>query len=210
MVHSPSPARRRLLAWLALLPFAPPAFPQARLAPTPSQTEGPFYPTRLPAERGADLTRAAGGNGVARGTILYLTGRVLRPDGKPLAAAQLELWQCDALGTYHHVGERGPQDANFQGYGATGTDADGRFAFKTIRPVSYPGRMPHLHLKLAHPAALPLTTQLYVAGDSAAGDGVVRWSGQDVLQRLSIALSPAAGRESGAVEASYTFVLAAA
>jgi len=88
------------------------------------------------------------------------------------------------------------------------TDSDGRYAFKTIRPVPYPGRTPHLHLKLAHPDAKPLTTQLYVAGDSAAGDGVIRWSGADVYARLSMTLAPATGKEPGAVAASYGFVLA--
>ena len=208
MVRYPSSVRRRLLAWLALVPLAPVAFAQKRLVPTPAQTEGPFYPRELPADRDGDLTRVAGRNGVAQGTVLYLTGAVLRHDGKPLSGARIELWQCDALGAYHHVGGSGQEDPNFQGYGAVTAEADGRFAFKTIRPVPYLGRMPHLHVKLAHPTAVPLTTQLYVAGDSAAGDGVARGSGGEVQARLTMALAPAAGREAGAVQASYTFVLA--
>jgi protocatechuate 3,4-dioxygenase, beta subunit len=199
--------RRRLLGWLALLSFAPMARGQQRLGPTPSQTEGPFYPRTLPAERDGDLTRVAGRSGVAQGTILYLSGTVVRTDGKPLAGALVELWQCDALGTYHHVGESGPQDENFQGYGSMTADAGGRYAFTTIRPVAYPGRTPHLHLKLRHPDAKPLTTQLYVAGDSTAGDSVVRWSGGDVHERLSMTLAPA-GKEPGPMAATYDFVLA--
>lgn len=209
MYRHVSPHRRRLLAWLALLPFVASANAQQRRIPTPSQTEGPFYPRTLPAERDGDLTRVAGRTGVAQGTLLYLTGTVVRIDGAPLAGAVVELWQCDALGTYHHVGEGGPQDENFQGYGVVTAGADGRYSFKTIRPVPYPGRTPHLHLKLRHPDAKALTTQLYVAGDSTAGDGVIRWSGADVHERLSITLLPAAGKEQGSVAANYEFVLAA-
>jgi len=204
-----SSQRRRLLGWLALLPFVSTArAQQQRLVPTPAQTEGPFYPRTIPAERDGDLTRVAGRAEVAQGTILYLSGTVAGTDGAPLKGAVVELWQCDAFGTYHHVGESGRQDARFQGYGVVTTDSDGRYAFKTIRPVPYPGRTPHLHLKLAHPDAKPLTTQLYVAGDSAAGDGVIRWSGADVYARLSMTLAPATGKEPGAVAASYGFVLA--
>ncbi len=207
MDHPSSPTRRRLVVGLAALPLAPAAFAQQRLTPTPAQTEGPFYPRESPADRDGDLTRIAGAKGIAQGTILYLSGRVLRTDGQPFAGAQLELWQCDALGTYHHVGESGRQDPNFQGYGSVKADAEGRYQFKTIRPVAYSGRSPHLHFKLAHPAAVPLTTQLYVAGDSTAGDVVARWSGASSVERLSFKLAPAAGREAGTVEGNYTFVL---
>jgi protocatechuate 3,4-dioxygenase beta subunit len=181
----------------------------ATLAPTPSQTEGPFYPRSLPADRDGDLTKVAGRSKPAQGTVLYLAGAVRRTDGKVLAGAVVELWQCDAMGVYHHVGESGPLDENFQGYGAVTADAEGRYAFKTIRPVSYPGRTPHLHLKLRHAEAAPLTTQLYVAGDSTSGDGVVRYSGPDTHARLSMQVTPVSGKEPGALAASYDFVLLA-
>jgi protocatechuate 3,4-dioxygenase beta subunit len=150
--------RRRLLALLATLPLAGRAAGQARLPPTPAQTEGPFYPRTLPADRDGDLTQVAGRSGQAQGTILYLSGMVVRTDGTPLGGVMLELWQCDALGTYHHVGAGGAEDPNFQGYGAVVSAADGRYAFKTIRPVPYPGRTPHLHFKLTPPSAPPLVT----------------------------------------------------
>jgi protocatechuate 3,4-dioxygenase beta subunit len=205
------PARRRVAAALGALAFGaalPRAGAQRALVPTPSQTEGPFYPRSLPADRDADLTRVAGRSGRARGVPLYLSGRVLSHDGDPLAGAAIELWQCDATGRYHHVGDPGPLDDDFQGYGATTADAQGRFAFVTIRPVAYPGRPPHLHFKLKHPSTPELTTQLYVAGDDARGDSVLSFSPRGTRERLSIALANAPEREPGALAATYDFVLA--
>lgn len=203
-----APRRRALggIAAIALLPL--PLSAQAALAPTPAQTEGPFYPRTMPADRDADLTQVAGRSGRALGTPLYLTGRVLTRDGKPRPGAVVELWQCDALGRYHHVGDdSGPRDDNFQGYGATTADAAGRYAFKTIRPVAYPGRPPHLHIKVRPPGADVLTTQLYVRGDATAGDVVLGSSPRGTIEQLSLALAPAAGREPGALAANFDFVV---
>lgn len=203
-----SATRRRALAALAagVLGSALPAVADAEtrpLAPTPADAEGPFYPRSLPADRDADLTRVAGRGGVAQGTLLYLAGTVRRTDGTPLPGTTVELWQCDALGVYHHVGATEAQDENFQGYGVVVTDAEGRYAFKSIRPVAYPGRPPHLHLKLTPKAGSALTTQLYVRGD---GGPTSMFVGRD-RDRLSLALAPAAGREPGALAAEYDFVL---
>lgn len=178
------------------------------LPPTPAQAEGPFYPKTLPADRDADLTQIAGRPGAARGTRLYLSGRVLGRDGRPVAGASVELWQCDSYGRYHHAGDDGlPRDDDFQGYGTATTDADGRYAFKTIRPVPYGGRPPHLHVKLRASGAAGLTTQLYVAGDSVTGDAVLGRSPRGTLERLTLKPAPAAGRESGALGATFDFVL---
>jgi protocatechuate 3,4-dioxygenase beta subunit len=201
--------RRRLMLSLAALACAAPhgVYAQAALMATPAQAEGPFYPRTLPAERDGDLTRIAGHAERAKGTPLYLSGRVLARDGQPLAGAQIELWQCDALGIYHHVGESGPLDENFQGYGVVTTDADGRYAFITIRPVAYPGRPPHMHFKVRHSSARPLTTQLYVAGDNTDGDFVLGSSARGTLERLSVTLASASDREPGALAGSFDFVL---
>jgi len=194
------------IAAVALSPLA--ATAQPALAPTPAQAEGPFYPRTIPADHDADLTQIAGRDGRAQGTTLYLSGRVLARDGRPRADAIVELWQCDALGHYHHVGDdNGPRDDNFQGYGTTTTDAAGRYAFKTIRPVAYPGRPPHLHLKLRPAGAPALTTQVYIKGDSTAGDIVIGSAPSGTLDRLSVALAPVAGREPGALAGRFDFVL---
>ena len=208
------PSRRRTLAMLGTLAAAAasPAYAQARaeLQPTPADAEGPFYPRRFPADIDRDLTRVEGRAAPAQGTVLYLSGRVLAVDGRPLPGARVELWQCDALGRYHHVdGDPGTRDPNFQGYGVATTDADGRYAFKTIRPVPYGGRPPHLHFKLSHAAAQRLTTQIYPRGESSERSSGFGLSGRDTRSRLEFAPTAATGREAGALAATYDFVLRA-
>ncbi len=213
MPDLPPFSRRRLLAHLAAL-LAIAAFPALRagaqtrpaMDPTPRDAEGPFYPNRIPAEADADLTRIAGRSGQAQGASLQLAGRVLGIDGQPLAGAKVELWQCDALGRYHHVdGDPGTRDENFQGYGVVTTDANGRYAFRTIRPVPYGGRPPHLHFKLAHARAQPLTTQIYPRGESSERGTGFGLSGRDARARLEFAMS--AGNDPGSLSATYDFVL---
>ena len=158
--------RRLLLGTAAALGAALPAFAQARLMPTPPSTEGPFYPQSFPLDADADLVQMAGRGARARGQVVYLAGKLVTPDGKPIARAQVEIWQCDAGGVYHHVGSasRGA-DPNFQGYGKTTTATDGAFRFRTIKPVRYPGRTPHIHVIVAGQGLPKLTTQLYNAGE---------------------------------------------
>jgi protocatechuate 3,4-dioxygenase beta subunit len=213
MTSLPSFSRRRLLPRAAAL-LAVAAFPVARLAgaqaaklePTPPDAEGPFYPTRLPADADSDLTRVSGRAQPAKGTPLALTGRVMGTDGQPLSNAKVELWQCDVNGRYHHVGGSADGvDENFQGYGVVETDAQGRFAFRTIRPVPYGGRPPHLHFKLAHRSARALTTQIYPKGESAERFSGFGLSGRDARSRLEFVL--ARGREADSLESTYDFVL---
>ena len=198
----------RALSTVALLPFAIAAGAQPALAPTPSQPEGPFYPKTFPADRDSDLTQIAGRPARAMGTSLYFSGRVLARDGRPLANAAVELWQCDVHGRYHHAGDDGvPRDDNFQGYGIATTDRDGRYAFKTIRPVPYAGRPPHLHVRVRAGSGALLTTQIYIAGDAVNGDGVLSASSSGTLERLSMALAPVTGREPGALGGTFDLVL---
>ncbi len=198
----------RLLSAAAFLP-CPLAHAQSALLPaTPSQPEGPFYPKTLPADRDSDLTQIAGHAARAKGTILYLSGRTLMRDGRPLADAAVELWQCDVYGRYHHAGDDGvPRDDNFQGYGTAATDREGRYAFTTIRPVPYSGRPPHLHLRVRARTGLTLTTQIYIAGDAVGGDGVLAGSATGTHARLTMALVPLAGREPGALGGTFDVVL---
>ncbi len=200
----------RAFALAALAAFAATggALAAGVLTPTPAQTEGPFYPTRIPVDHDADLTEVAGHAAAAQGTRLYFSGRVLAVDGSPRAGATVELWQCDALGRYHHAGDEGsPRDDDFQGYGATVTDAEGRYAFKTIRPVPYAGRVPHLHLKVRTAEGATLTTQVYVKGDPTRGDSVLAGSSAATYERLAMTLAPAIGREAGALAGEFDLVL---
>jgi len=135
----------------------------ARLA-TPSQTEGPFYPVRLPQDSDNDLLRN-GTLSYRRGQPAWVDGTVTDLDGKPLRGAQVEIWQCDENGHYHHPGDGDRADAAFQGFGRVAVGEDGSWRFRTIRPVAYSGRTPHIHVKVKLGGRELLTTQLYVAGD---------------------------------------------
>lgn len=165
---NPDPNRRRLLATLAGMLVTTPALAGNRLLATPAQSAGPFYPVELPLDDDNDLTRVAGRDGIAAGRVTELSGRVQDLNGRPIPDARIEIWQCDANGRYRHPGERGPapRDENFQGYGHTLTNAAGRYRFRTIRPVPYPGRTPHIHMAVFAPQSTPLVTQLYVKGEA--------------------------------------------
>ena len=66
----------------------------AVLPPTPAQTAGPFYPLALPSDSDNDLIHIAGRDGKAKGTVAYVSGRVLDPDGRPVAGARVEIWNA--------------------------------------------------------------------------------------------------------------------
>jgi protocatechuate 3,4-dioxygenase beta subunit len=204
-------ARRRALAVLGCVLVSATALPlraQKSLRPTPAQTEGPFYPRAIPADHDADLTQVAGHDAPAQGTRLYFAGRVVARDGSSHAGATVELWQCDVFGRYHHAGDEGsPRDDGFQGYGVATTDAEGRYAFKTIRPVAYGGRVAHLHLKVRTASGAPLTTQVYIEGDASDRDPVLAWSPKGTREQLTMALAAAQGREAGALAGNFDIVL---
>lgn len=164
-------ARRAVLGMtlsaLGLALASRPAVAQAlQLLRTPPQSRGPFYPTELPLDRDNDLVQVAGQSGPARGEITNVIGRVLTERGRPMPRARVEIWQCNAYGRYHHPWDRRdvPLDPNFQGYGQLVTGADGAYRFRTIKPVPYPGRAPHIHFAISGPDFEPLITQMYVAG----------------------------------------------
>jgi len=165
----PSLHRRRLVvaaaAGLAAPGWLTPTLAQGRtLAPTPTQTEGPFYPVALPADMDADLLRN-GNARYGRGQPAWLDGTVVDLAGVPVQSAVVEIWQCDAAGHYHHPGDGGRADLAFQGFGRAVVDRDGRYRFRTIRPAPYSGRTPHIHVKVRLDRMELLTTQLYVQGD---------------------------------------------
>jgi protocatechuate 3,4-dioxygenase, beta subunit len=155
----------------------------ATLRRTERQVEGPYYPpgiARTPSDfsldQNNDLIWINGRTGFALGTLLELSGRILDSNGRPLRNIEVHLWQCDTYGRYHHPGDTHTSkiDRNFQGFGLAVTDGDGRYNFRTIKPVAYPGRTPHIHFKLKNAtSANLLTTQMYVGGDPAnANDSI--------------------------------------
>jgi protocatechuate 3,4-dioxygenase, beta subunit len=140
------------------------AQPAGGRRPTPAQTEGPFYPVRMPADADADLLRNGNLN-YGRGQPAWVEGVVSDLQGKPLAGAMVEIWQCDEQGHYHHPGDGDRADPSFQGFGRVTVGGDGRYRFRTIRPVRYSGRTAHIHVKVKLDRRELLTTQLYVEGD---------------------------------------------
>jgi protocatechuate 3,4-dioxygenase beta subunit len=205
--------RRDLILGSAAALLAPPALAAegGRLVVTPGQTEGPFYPVSFPADMDNDLVRVQGHAADALGQVTHIGGRVLNKRGEPVRGAMLEIWQCDANGIYNHPRQPGLQrrDAAFQGYGRTEAAADGGYSFRTIRPVAYPGRTPHIHFKVHAPGTGRLTTQMYVAGERQnATDGLLS-AIRNAAQRQSVIvrLEPAVALEPGALRGTFDIVL---
>lgn len=163
-------------------------------------TDGPFYPPlrwrRLRTDWDADLTRVEAA-APAQGEHLALALQVADRDGRVIDGVEVEIWQCDALAVYHHPQVRtdaGAFDAGFQGFGRAPTDAQGGVRFRTIRPVPYPGRTPHIHVKLRHPSFGEISSQLFVAGDPGnARDFLWRRLAPADQEALALQLVPASG-----------------
>ena len=206
-------SRRLLLAGTAASLLAATRSHAATLAATPQQTEGPFYPVSFPADMDSDLVQVRGQAAQAMGTVLHLEGRVLDASGRPLPGTLVEIWQSDAQGLYDHPRQPGRdrRDAAFQGYGRMMADGEGRYRFRTLKPVAYPGRTPHIHLKVATGTGGLLTSQFYIAGEPQNDrDGVFRRAAQSALQRerIEMRLAPAPGVEAGALATSMDIVVA--
>ena len=171
------PDRRAVLAQLVAAAVGVPlALGETRLTVTPRQTAGPFYPDEKPLDRDADLTLLRGRRTVAAGQILYLSGRILDTQGRPVEGARVEIWQANAHGRYAHPWDnsRRPLDPNFQGFGVQTTDAQGRYRFKTVKPGAYDSRPPHIHVGIAG-GRDELTTQIYFPGEPLNDrDGIFR------------------------------------
>jgi protocatechuate 3,4-dioxygenase beta subunit len=162
----------------------------AALDPTPPATEGPFYPGELPADDDSDLVRVESAVREAGGEILHLRGRLLDRNARAIPGLRVEIWQCDANGVYLAEGDDG-RDTGFQGFGHATSGADGAFAFRTIVPVPYSGRTPHIHVKVLDGGRELLTTQLYRAGfPQNAGDWLFRRLSPEEQERVSMTLAP--------------------
>ncbi len=193
--HRLLPRRRLLLgagAALAWPMVCTPGRAQALRRPTPAQTEGPFYPLQLPADHDGDLL-VQGERRYTQGEPAWLEGTLSDTLGQPLRGAVVEIWQCDHAGRYHHPRDGGRADADFQGFGRVQVDAQGRFRLRTIKPVPYTGRTPHIHLKVRRDERELLTTQIYVAGEPRnARDGLWRRLSEAERAALTVPFAPGA------------------
>ena len=119
----------------------------SRLVPTAEMTLGPFFPREF----------AAGLNDLARGVpgeAIEITGRVVQADGRALDNVVLEIWQADTDGRF--------DNAAFTGWGRAATDADGVYAFRTIKPGACQGRAPHINFLLLYSGLMrQLQTVMY-------------------------------------------------
>jgi len=137
------------------------------LTRTPAQTEGPFYPDKLPLDTDNDLLIVNDGITPAVGDITHLGGKILDARGEPIRNALVEIWQTDSNGSYVHTESvnRNKYDKNFQGFGRFLTGSSGEYYFRTIKPVVYPGRTPHIHFAVKFKGRDKFTTQCYVKGE---------------------------------------------
>lgn len=161
--------RRRLIAAMVAAGFSPwhRLLAENELLPvTPSDAEGPFYPVDTPSDSDNDLLRVVGMQDIAPGQLAYVRGTVVDQRGTPIDGARVEIWQCDQGGVYHHPRDDGKPDLRFQGFGAMATNRAGAYHFRTLRPVPYSGRTPHIHYRVSAPGFNRLTTQLYVTEEA--------------------------------------------
>src|SRR5579871_5636358 len=209
-------SRRRFLGGLAaaggVLLTAPGAFAD-ELVRTPKQTEGPFYPDKLPLDTDNDLIIVNDSITPAVGTVTHLSGKVLDAKGNPVRNALVEIWQCDGNGVYLHsrdsVPKKDKRDSHFQGFGRFLTSSTGEYYFRTIKPVPYPGRTPHIHFKIKKRNDELLTTQCYIKGHPGNNrDGVYRGI-RDDKERDSVTIDFAAIKDSriGEVAAKFDIIL---
>ena len=213
MPRSPFVSRRAFLgsvAFSAAVLSVPGALAEELLR-TPRQTEGPFYPDRLPLDTDNDLLIINDALNPAVGEITHLGGRILGANGEPVRNALVEIWQVDNRGTYLHTdsGNAERRDANFQGFGRFLTGSSGEYYFRTIKPVAYPGRTPHIHFAVKLPKQEAFTTQCYIKGDPRnARDGVFMGV-RDPKARESLAVdfAPVKNSRIGELAAKFDIVL---
>lgn len=145
---------------------------------------GPFWRMNSPrTENGGSIIRSA-----TPGEELVATCRVLDGTGRPIAGAEVDVWQASPVGMYENQDD-GQADMNLRGKFTT--DADGRFAFHSVKPAGYPvpvhgvvgkllaaqNRHPfrpaHVHFLIFKPGFKTLITQIFVPGDEYLETDVV-------------------------------------
>lgn len=206
------PSRRLFLGQMAFgaaALYSPGVFAE-QLARTPPQMEGPFYPDKLPLDTDNDLLIVNDRITPAIGEITHLTGKILDSNGNPIRNAVIEIWQCDANGNYIHSrgASNDKRDGNFQGFGRFLTGSTGEYYFRTIKPVPYPGRTPHIHVQVSVKGKEKFTTQCYIKGEPAnEKDGVLRRTPEKERDLLLVDFKPIQQSKIGELAANFDIVL---
>lgn len=208
-------SRRKLIAGgltLGAAAFTTPGLFAEELVSTPQLTEGPFYPDKFPLDTDNDLLVINDSITPAVGEITHLTGRILNAKGDPVRNAFVEIWQVDNNGVYLHSADnrkRDEKDQNFQGYGRFMTDSSGHYYFRTIKPVPYPGRTPHIHVAVSRNGQRIYTTQLFINGHELnKSDGVLRGVKDPLaLETLMVEFKPLKQSTIGELTANFDVVL---
>jgi protocatechuate 3,4-dioxygenase beta subunit len=209
----PRPTRRNFLRGAAFgtALFSVRGLFAEELVRTPRQTEGPFYPDHLPLDTDNDLIIVNDNLTPAVGEITHLSGRLLDASGHPVKHALVEIWQCDHNGVYLHSRSSGGdhRDTNFQGFGRFFTGSTGEYYFRTIKPVKYPGRTPHVHFAIKTKSRERWTTQCYIKGERANERDMIYRSIRDPKARESVTVdfAPLPNSRIGELAAHFDIVL---
>ena len=208
-MNLPNLPRRSFISTLPF--FVTPGLMAEALTLTPKQTEGPFYPDKMPLDTDNDLIIINDSLTPAVGTVAYLTGKVTDIKGTPIRNALVEIWQVDNNGIYLHSrgGKREKLDSNFQGYGKFLTDSKGNYSFRTLKPSPYSGRTPHIHMAISANGKRKLTTQCYVKGEPRNKKDFIlkRIKEPKAKNSLIIPFTPLPNSKVGEVEAQFNIVL---
>lgn len=137
---------------------------------TPSQTVGPFYSLGLTLK---PLNILAGES--THGEKIRIEGQVFDGDGEPVPDALVEIWHANAHGRYNHPDDKQekPLEADFMGWGRSGTDKSGFFSFDTIKPGPVPGadenaQAPHINVVVfARGMLVHAFTRIYFSGEAS-------------------------------------------
>jgi protocatechuate 3,4-dioxygenase beta subunit len=191
--------------------FVPGIFAE-QLIQTPRQTEGPFYPDKMPLDTDNDLLIINDSITPAVGAVTHLSGRILDSRGEPIRNALVEIWQVDNNGAYLHTksDNYARRDTNFQGFGRFLTSSNGDYYFRTIKPVVYPGRQaPHIHFAVKMKGREKFTTQCYIKGHPGNATDSVLKEIRDANQRESVIVSftPIKNSRIGELAAQFDIVM---
>lgn len=191
--------------------FTPGVFAD-QLTQTPAQTEGPFYPDKLPLDTDNDLLVINDAITPAVGAVTHLSGRILDRRGDPIRNALVEIWQVDNNAAYLHTksDNYAKRDRNFQGFGRFVTSSTGEYYFRTIKPVLYPGRLaPHIHFAVKMKGRDKFTTQCYIKGHPGNANDFVLKAIKDPKARESVIVdfAPVAATRIGELAAKFDIVL---